>query len=237
MDSFPTNLRGPTQRSSSLPAEQTRQAFREQSSHQSRHIFLKRTLDVCLAFVASIVSLPLCVVIALLIKIDSDGPVIFSAARVGKGGRIFKLYKFRSMVEDAEERLKGLVDLNRGGTNMVKIPNDPRVTRVGKVLRKYSLDEIPQFWNVILGDMSLVGPRPQSPDEVSLYDDRALRRLTVPAGLTGWWQVTARDDPRFDIWVAKDLEYIDRCSMRFDLKILLKTVTVVFRGKSASPKE
>lgn len=119
---------------------------------------------------------------------------------------------------------------------MVKIPNDPRVTRVGRILRKYSLDEIPQLWNVIRGDMSLVGPRPQAPNEVALYDDRERRRLSVPAGITGWWQVTARNDPRFDVWVAKDLEYIDRWSIGLDIRILMKTVVVVLAGKDAAPR-
>ncbi len=197
---------------------------------------LKRALDVTLAAAAGVVALPLCLLIAGLIKIDSEGPVIFSADRVGKGGRVFRLYKFRSMVEDAQAKLDDLVHLNQGGRRMVKIPNDPRVTRVGRVLRKYSLDEIPQLWNVIRGDMSLVGPRPQAPSEVALYDDRERRRLSVPAGITGWWQVTARNDPRFDVWVAKDLEYIDCWSVGLDIRILMKTIVVVLAGKDAAPR-
>jgi lipopolysaccharide/colanic/teichoic acid biosynthesis glycosyltransferase len=125
--------------------------------------------------------------------------------------------------------------LNEGGKFMIKIPNDPRVTRVGKVLRKYSLDEIPQLWNVIRGDMSLVGPRPQAPNEVALYDERQRLRLSVPAGITGLWQVTARNDPCFDVWVAKDLEYIDNWSLRLDLAIMMKTLSVVLAGKDAAP--
>ncbi|MGH9395295.1 MAG: sugar transferase, partial [Terriglobia bacterium] len=132
--------------------------------------------------------------------------------------------------------LKDLAHLNQGGKLMVKIPNDPRVTRVGRFLRKYSLDEIPQLWNVIRGDMSLVGPRPQAPDEVALYDDRQRRRLSVPAGITGWWQVTARHDPHFEVWVTKDLEYIDHWSVSLDVKILLRTVIVVLAGKDAAPR-
>ncbi|MGH9449664.1 MAG: sugar transferase [Terriglobia bacterium] len=193
-------------------------------------------MDVTLAAAAGVVALPLCLLIAGLIKIDSEGPVIFSADRVGKGGRVFRLYKFRSMVEDAQAKLDDLVHLNQGGRRMVKIPNDPRVTRVGRVLRKYSLDEIPQLWNVIRGDMSLVGPRPQAPSEVALYDDRERRRLSVPAGITGWWQVTARNDPRFDVWVAKDLEYIDCWSVGLDIRILMKTIVVVLAGKDAAPR-
>lgn len=197
----------------------------------------KRLLDVVVATVAFVVALPLCLVIAALIRLDSKGSVIFSSERVGERGKTFRIFKFRSMVVDAEERLKDIADLNQGGTKMVKIPNDPRVTRVGKILRKYSLDEIPQFWNVIRGDMSLVGPRPQSPAEVQLYDDCAQKRLAVPAGLTGWWQVTARDDPRFEVWLAKDLEYIEHWSIRLDIKILLKTVWVVLTGRGSAPKQ
>lgn len=189
-----------------------------------------------LAAASGMVTLPFCLLIAGLIKMDSEGPVIFSTDRVGQGGRVFRLYKFRSMVEGAQAKLNDLAHLNQGGRLMVKIPNDPRVTRVGRVLRKYSLDEIPQLWNVIRGDMSLVGPRPQAPNEVALYDERERRRLSVPAGITGWWQVTARNDPRFEVWVAKDLEYIDRWSFGLDIRILLKTIVVVFAGKDAAPR-
>lgn len=197
----------------------------------------KRLLDVVIATVAFVAAAPLCLVIGVLIRLDSKGPVIFSSERVGEGGKVFRIFKFRSMVADAEERLKEIAHLNQGGAKMVKIPDDPRVTNVGKILRKYSLDEIPQFWNVIMGDMSLVGPRPQSPAEVELYDDHARGRLTVPAGLTGWWQVTARDDPRFEVWLAKDLEYIERWSMTLDIKILFKTIWVVITGRGSAPTQ
>lgn len=196
---------------------------------------LKRLIDVSLGAVAGVCALPICVAIAVIIKLDSHGPVIFAADRIGEGGRRFKLYKFRSMVADAHKKLGDLAHLNEGGTFMIKIPNDPRVTRAGRVLRKYSLDEIPQLWNVIRGDMSLVGPRPQAPEEVAHYDDCQRRRLSVPAGITGLWQVTARNDPSFDVWVAKDLEYIDNWSIRVDLAVMLKTVFVVLAGKDAAP--
>lgn len=198
---------------------------------------LKRGLDLAVGSAAAAAAIPLCLIIAALIKMDSEGPVFFAADRVGKDGRVFKLYKFRSMVSGAQGKLKDLAHLNQGGPRMIKIPNDPRVTRLGRVLRKYSLDEIPQLWNVIRGEMSLVGPRPQAPDEVALYDQRQRRRLSVPAGITGWWQVTARRDPRFEVWVAKDLEYIDRWSVAFDIRILLKTIFVVLAGKDAAPRE
>jgi lipopolysaccharide/colanic/teichoic acid biosynthesis glycosyltransferase len=198
---------------------------------------LKRGIDIVLAVGLGALSLPLSAFIAVLIKLDSNGPVIFAADRVGEGGRVFRLYKFRSMVAEAHQRLGDLAHLNQGGKFMIKIAGDPRVTRVGRILRKYSLDEIPQLWNVIRGDMSLVGPRPQAPDEVAHYDDRQRQRLTVPAGITGWWQVTARHDPRFEVWVAKDLEYIDNWSFGLDLTIMLRTILVILAGKDASPKQ
>jgi lipopolysaccharide/colanic/teichoic acid biosynthesis glycosyltransferase len=196
---------------------------------------LKRLIDLSFGTVAAVLSLPVCMAVAVAIKIESAGPIIFAADRIGEGGRAFKLYKFRSMIADAHSKLDDLAHLNEGGKFMIKIPNDPRVTRVGRVLRKYSLDEIPQLWNVIRGDMSLVGPRPQAPNEVALYDDHQRRRLSVPAGITGLWQVTARNDPRFEVWVAKDLEYIDKWSVRLDLAIMMKTLLVVLGGKDAAP--
>lgn len=198
---------------------------------------LKRLMDVIGAALAGLISLPICAAVAVLIKLDSAGPVIYSAERVGKNGSVFTLYKFRSMVADAHARLDQLAHLNEGGQHMIKIADDPRVTRVGHFLRKYSLDEIPQLWNVLRGDMSLVGPRPQAPCEVALYNDYQRRRLSVPAGITGWWQVTARHDPRFEVWVEKDLEYIDSWSFGFDLVIIMKTIGVVLKGRDGAPKK
>lgn len=197
---------------------------------------LKRAIDIIVGAGACLIAIPLSVVIAALIKLDSKGPVIFAADRVGEGGRVFRLYKFRSMVPDAHEQLDQLTHLNQGGKYMIKIADDPRVTRVGGFLRKYSLDEIPQLWNVLRGDMSLVGPRPQSPGEVALYDDYQRRRLSVPAGITGWWQVTARDDPRFEVWAEKDLEYIDNWSIGLDLTIIFRTIGVILKGRDGAPK-
>jgi len=196
---------------------------------------LKRLIDVSVGSVAAALSLPVCIAIAAVIKIDSAGPIVFAADRIGEDGKAFKLYKFRSMIAGAHSKLDDLAHLNEGGKFMIKIPNDPRVTRAGRVLRKYSLDEIPQLWNVLRGDMSLVGPRPQAPNEVALYDDYQRRRLSVPAGITGLWQVTARNDPRFEVWVAKDLEYIDKWSVWFDLVIMMKTLLVILGGKDAAP--
>jgi len=196
----------------------------------------KRAGDLILSFVLGIVTLPLTAILSLIIKLDSDGPAIFRARRVGLEGREFTLYKFRSMYADAEERLAELAHMNVGGGHLIKIPNDPRVTKVGRFLRKYSLDELPQLWNVLKGDMSLVGPRPQSPSEVALYTEHQRRRLGAVPGITGLWQVSARDDPRFEVWVAKDLEYIDNWSLWLDIRVLFQTIGVVLGGKDASPK-
>ncbi|HEV2418550.1 MAG TPA: sugar transferase, partial [Terriglobia bacterium] len=205
-------------------------------SKKSAQRVLKRAIDIVVGVGACLIAIPLSVVIAALIKLDSKGPVIFAADRVGEGGRVFRLYKFRSMVPDAHEQLDQLTHLNQGGKYMIKIADDPRVTQVGCFLRKYSLDEIPQLWNVLRGDMSLVGPRPQAPGEVALYDNYQRRRLSVPAGITGWWQVTARDDPRFEVWAEKDLEYIDNWSIRLDLTIIFRTIGVILRGRDGAPK-
>jgi lipopolysaccharide/colanic/teichoic acid biosynthesis glycosyltransferase len=144
------------------------------------------------------------------------------------------MYKFRTMWTDAEERLPQLAHLNAGGNHLIRIANDPRVTRFGSFLRRTSLDELPQLMNVIKGEMSLVGPRPQSPAEVSKYSARQLERLNVPPGMTGLWQVTARDDPEFDEWIRLDLQYIERWSLRLDLRILLKTPAVMLRTVNRS---
>lgn len=237
MDTISTNVVRSRESPRSGSGAEALRLVHDRSFQQRLARLTKRTLDVVIATVAFVVTFPLCLVIAALIRLDSKGPVIFSSERVGEGGKVFRLLKFRSMVEDAEARLKEIAHLNQGGNSMVKIANDPRVTRIGKILRKYSLDEIPQFWNVMMGDMSLVGPRPQSPAEVELYDDHARRRLAVPAGLTGLWQVTARDDPRFEVWLANDLEYVERWSMSLDIKLLLKTIWVVLTGRGSAPKE
>jgi len=188
------------------------------------------------SLVAGVMLLPVFALIALLIRLDSDGPIFFVSDRVGRGGQIFRLFKFRSMVAGAHDMLKDLAHLNEGGRYMIKIPNDPRITRIGGVLRKYSLDELPQLWNVIRGDMSLVGPRPQAPNEVALYTIEQRKRLDVPAGITGLWQVTARTTPSFEVWVAKDIEYIENWSLWLDLRIMIKTIKVVALGMTYSAR-
>jgi lipopolysaccharide/colanic/teichoic acid biosynthesis glycosyltransferase len=187
----------------------------------------KRTVDVVLSLLLLIAASPLMLAVAIGVRLDSSGPAIFRQRRVGIDGRQFTMLKFRSMADDAEQRLAGLAHLNTGGSHMIRIPSDPRVTRLGAFLRRSSLDELPQLVNVLRGEMSLVGPRPQSPNEVALYSPRQQRRLSVRPGMTGLWQVTARDDPSFAEWVRLDLDYIQHWSLGLDLKILLRTPGVV----------
>jgi exopolysaccharide biosynthesis polyprenyl glycosylphosphotransferase len=172
--------------------------------------------------------------IALVIKLTSKGPVLFRQDRVGINGRRFTFFKFRSMVADADHRKAELQHLNEMDGPVFKIKNDPRVTRVGRFLRKYSLDELPQMWNVLRGDMSLVGPRPPVPSEVEKYESWARRRLSVRPGLTCLWQVSGRNSINFNQWMALDLAYIDNWTLGLDLKILVKTVPAVLAGRGAS---
>ena len=187
-----------------------------------------------LGAVLLVVVSPLLVLVAAGVRLDSPGPVLFVPGRVGRNGRVFRMYKFRTMCVDAEARLPQLAHLNVGGDRLIRIDNDPRVTRLGSFLRRTSLDELPQLVNVLRGEMSLVGPRPQSPDEVALYSDGQRERLAVPPGMTGLWQVTARDNPTFDEWIRLDLQYIRQWSIGLDLKILLKTPAVMVRTVSRS---
>jgi lipopolysaccharide/colanic/teichoic acid biosynthesis glycosyltransferase len=191
-------------------------------------------VDVSLAGILLVVLSPVLALLAIGVRLDSRGPVFFIRPRVGRSGREFRMLKFRTMCADAEDRLPQLAHLNRGGAQLIRIRNDPRVTRFGSVLRRTSLDELPQLINVLKGDMSLVGPRPQSPKEVALYSSEQRRRLEVRPGITGLWQVTARDDPSFDQWVKFDLEYIDHWSLGLDLRILAKTPAVLLRTVNRS---
>lgn len=187
----------------------------------------KRLLDITAAAGGLLLVSPLLMVVALAIRLDSKGPIFFKAKRVGRHGEIFLMYKFRTMSIDAESRLAQLSHLNQGGPYMIKIPNDPRVTRVGRILRRTSIDEIPQLLNVLRGEMSLVGPRPQSASEVALYTPLQRCRLEMPPGITGLWQVTSRHVPDFDEWVHQDLTYITNWSFALDIQILLRTVGVI----------
>lgn len=192
--------------------------------------FLKRALDVCAASFAVIVTSPLMLIAALAIKLDSPGTVIYAAWRVGRKGRRFRCYKFRTMVADADAQKDNLRHMNQRNGATFKIANDPRITRVGRVLRKYSIDELPQFFNVLKGDMSVVGPRPHPVDDYEQYRLADLRRLDVLPGITGLWQVSARHDPSFEKNVMLDIEYIQNWTVWMDLKIILRTVPEIFRG-------
>jgi exopolysaccharide biosynthesis polyprenyl glycosylphosphotransferase len=196
-----------------------------------RSAFLfKRGLDVVLSFLAFIVAAPFMLVIAVLIRIDSPGPIFYRAARIGRKGRTFTCYKFRTMVANADKLRKDLVHMNERDGVLFKISKDPRITRVGGMLRKYSLDELPQFFNVLVGDMSLVGPRPPLASEVEHYDLAHLRRLDVLPGITGLWQVEARQDPSFDSYISLDTAYVENWNLMLDLRILARTVGVVLGG-------
>ena len=205
--------------------------------HQERvpaaGLILKRALDIVLSSCLLVLSAPLLLVIAGLIVFDSPGEVIYSASRVGRKGRRFRCYKFRTMVSNANEMKETLRARNQRQGPTFKIADDPRITRFGRGLRRYSLDELPQLWNVWKGDMSLVGPRPHPVDDYARYRLEHLRRLDMTPGITGLWQVTARQSSSFQTNLALDLEYIERWSLWMDLRILLKTVAVVFQGTGA----
>ena len=195
---------------------------------------VKRFIDLVCSAVCLVVLFPVFILIALIIKITSEGPILFSQTRVGLNGRLFTLYKFRSMYEDAESRLEELREKNEMKGPAFKMQNDPRVTGIGKWLRKYSIDELPQLWNILRGDMSFVGPRPPVPGEVNLYQRKYRRRLSMRPGLTCTWQVTGRNKiSDFDSWVELDLEYIDNWSLTRDFLLLIRTIPVVLRGQGA----
>ncbi len=195
---------------------------------------VKRGIDFLVAAVLLIVFLPLLVVIAVLIRIDSPGEVLFRQARVGKGGKTFNFYKFRSMIRDAERQKEKLRDLNEAEEPLFKIRADPRITRFGKILRRTSLDELPQLINVLKGELSLVGPRPHLPEEVAMYSEEQMERLSVTPGITCQWQADNRLSTKFDAWIESDLEYIRNRSFGVDMGILLKTVHTVFSRRNAS---
>lgn len=198
------------------------------------YISMKRMIDIVAAIIGLIILFPLFVFIAFCIKIeDPKGPVFFSQPRVGKGEKMFKIYKFRSMVTDAEEKLKDLITLNEVSGAMFKMKEDPRVTKIGKFIRKTSIDELPQLWNVLIGDMSLVGPRPPLIRELAQYTNYDKQRLLITPGCTGLWQVSGRSSLTFQDMVRLDLEYIIKRSLWLDIKIILKTVLLLVGSKNA----
>lgn len=206
----------------------------ESSMEFSLYEVIKRLIDVVCSFMGVLVLSPLFIIIAIIIKTTSKGPVFFSQKRVGKNGREFDMYKFRSMVVNAEELKEKLASQNEMSGPMFKMKDDPRVTKVGKFIRKTSIDELPQLWNVIKGDMSLVGPRPSLPKEVAQFEDWMHRRLEVKPGLTCYWQVSGRNNIDFEEWMKLDIKYVDERSTLIDIKLIFKTVVVLFGDKNAS---
>lgn len=197
------------------------------------NLLVKRALDVAISVVALTLLSPLLALIAVAIKLDSPGPVLFRQTRIGRNGVPFTLYKYRSMRKGAEEQLRQLLHMNEVAGPIFKIRDDPRMTRVGKILRRTSLDELPQLINVLKGEMSLVGPRPPLPHEVERYEDWHRRRLEVSPGMTGLWQVSGRSEIPFDEMVMLDIYYIENWSLGLDLSILLRTIPAVFSGGGA----
>ena len=194
---------------------------------------VKRAFDLVVGTVLTVVSLPLMALIALAIKLDSPGPAIFKQQRVGENGRLFLMYKFRSMVDGADERREEVIKCASDGTIVHKYPDDPRITRVGHFIRVLSLDELPQLFNVLKGEMSLVGPRPEMLWLVEEYEDWQLKRFTVPQGITGWWQVNGRSDKLMHEHTEEDLFYIKNYSLLLDLQILWRTVGAVLKQAGA----
>jgi exopolysaccharide biosynthesis polyprenyl glycosylphosphotransferase len=193
-------------------------------------LFLKRALDVAGAGAALILLAPVLILLGILVRLDSKGPALYAALRAGRKGRPFRCYKFRTMVRDADDLKEKLRERNQRQGPFFKITDDPRITGVGRWLRRYSLDELPQLWNVLKGEMSLVGPRPHPLDDFSGYAIEHLPRLDVIPGMTGLWQVTARQNRSFQAGMRLDIEYIHRWSLGMDFRILLKTAAVVLRG-------
>ena len=202
-------------------------------ANQNRYEKIKRFFDICLSAAALVVLSPLLLVIAILIYLEDKGPVIYSQTRIGKDGRAFKLYKFRSMCVVGDERLRDLQKLNERDGPVFKIKNDPRVTKVGKFIRKTCIDELPQLVNIIKGDMSIVGPRPPLPNEVEQYNSYQKQRLLVVPGLTCYWQIQKGEETTFDEWVELDLKYIKERSILLDFRLILLTFKVILSGKGA----
>ena len=197
------------------------------------YIFLKRLIDLLGSVIGLIVLSPIIFIVSLLIKFESKGPVIFSQDRIGKDGKVFKMYKFRSMVVNAEELKEKLREQNEMSGPMFKMKEDPRVTKVGKFIRKTSIDELPQLINILKGDMSLVGPRPSLPKEVEQFEDWMMERLEVKPGLTCYWQVSGRNNIDFEDWMKLDIKYVRERNTLTDIKLIFKTVFVLFGDENA----
>lgn len=197
------------------------------------YYFLKRTFDITASAIALVLLSPLFLYLIYKIRKEDGGKAFYSQIRVGKDGQTFRMYKFRSMVVNADKMIDKLKDKNEVNGAMFKIKNDPRVTKIGHTIRKYSLDELPQLWNVLLGDMSLVGPHPPLPSEVAEYTDYDMQRLLVVPGCTGLWQATKRNDADFDEMVELDLEYIKKSGFFYDMYLIFKTIMVMIKPNGA----
>lgn len=206
----------------------------EKKEYRLIYSILKRIIDVVGALFGLIILSPILIIVGILIKLESKGPIIFAQKRVGLNGKEFKMYKFRSMVANAEEIKEKLKEKNEMSGPMFKIKDDPRITKIGKVIRKTSIDEVPQLINVLKGDMSLVGPRPSLPNEVKEFEDWMLKRLEVKPGLTCYWQVMGRNNIDFENWMKLDIKYVNERSFWLDIKLIFKTFFVLFGDKNAS---
>ena len=212
------------------------QPLKEHLARKKGYLVVKRLIDIVGSIVGVVLTIPFIFFFFFAIKLETKSlraKVFFVQERVGKDGKTFKMKKFRSMQEDAEEQLKNLLHKNEIKGAMFKMKNDPRVTKVGKFIRKTSIDELPQFFNVLIGDMSLVGPRPPLMREVVQYSEKDKARLLVKPGITGLWQATVRNDSDFDVMVRLDIRYIRELSFKMDMKILFKTILVVFYPNGA----
>ncbi len=205
----------------------------EREESKLMYNFIKRFIDIFCSSLGILLLSPVFIIVGTIIKLDSKGPVIFSQKRVGKDGKEFKMYKFRSMVVNAEELKKKLMHQNEMSGPMFKMKDDPRITKIGKFIRKTSIDELPQLINVLKGEMSLVGPRPSLPKEVAQFEPWMMRRLDVKPGLTCYWQVSGRNNIDFDDWMKLDIKYVQDRSIKLDIKLIFKTVFVLFGDKNA----
>ncbi|MEQ8198228.1 MAG: sugar transferase [Clostridiaceae bacterium] len=204
-----------------------------EEGNSGRYDFFKRVIDVCCAAVAIIVLSPLFLIISIIIRLDSKGPAFFSQERVGKNGKVFRMYKFRSMIVNAECLREALLTENEMSGPMFKIKDDPRITSVGKFIRRTSIDELPQLFNILKGEMSLVGPRPSLPNEVEKFEEWMLKRLKVKPGLTCYWQVMGRSSIDFEQWMKLDIRYVEERNLLLDIKLILSTFKVLLGDENA----
>lgn len=216
-----------------LSEEANADLYKDSYSKTFLYYSTKRLIDIFGSLIGIILLSPVIIITILAIKLDSKGPLIFSQERVGKNGKLFKMYKFRSMVVNAEELLEKLKNKNEMSGPMFKMKEDPRITKVGKFIRRTSLDELPQLFNVIMGNMSLVGPRPNLPREVEKFSDYHKLKLLAKPGLTCYWQVMGRNTIGFEDWMKLDIKYIEERNLWVDIKLIIRTFFVLFGDKNA----